>query len=394
MGDDSALLLGCGPVGISTARLLGRDRAFGRVIAADFLLERAALAAEVCGDKAVPLGLDCTDEESMARVLGDVSLVVNTIRMPLAVLLPLIRGVIEAGVSYTDACAGSESLQAVFDSDYLDSLAGYRAVSVVPGMGAAPGLTNALTSYLGQRLERLDYARFCRVDDLRLRSRRQWMDRLGAFGAPAMVWRDGDWQQVAAMTEWEDTTFPPPLGKVSSCTVDLGETTLPYSFASLTDVSSHRGFSDSAMAEVMRNLVLYGFASESPVETSTGPVSPVEFAALLFSGFQDPWEAATPPASFASSFERSASSVPLQRQVEVGGILKGRKTHFKLSYYFPEEHEGDSIAASLAVGARMLMTRELPSPGVHPPEALDPAPFLWDMERRGVEIQLTKTIDE
>ena len=398
MGDDSALLLGCGPVGIAAARLLGKDRAFGKVITVDALLERAASAAEACGDGAVPLAMDCTDEDSMARVLSDVSLVVNTVPLPLALLLPLIRGVVEAGASYTDACVEPESLQAVFDSEYLHSLAGHRAVSVVPGMGAAPGLTNALTSYLGQRLERLEQARFCWVDDLRRRSRRQWMDRLTACGAPAMVWRDGNWQQVAAMTECEDTIFPPPLGIVPAFTVNLGEATLPYSFASLTDVSSHRGFSDPAMAEVMKNLCLYGFASDLPVETAAGPVSPVEFAASLFSGcqgpFQDPWDAASRSYSFARIPQAGAWSAPVQRQVEVGGVLRGRKTQFKMSYYFPEENEAEGIAASLAVGARMLLTRELPSPGVHPPESLDPAPFLWNMERRGVEIQLTKTIEE
>ena len=73
MTADAALLLGCGSVGQSVARLLGRDRAFGRVIVADRCLERAAAAAELCNGKAEALRVDCSDGESLGRVLGDVS---------------------------------------------------------------------------------------------------------------------------------------------------------------------------------------------------------------------------------------------------------------------------------------------------------------------------------
>ena len=153
MSADATLLLGCGSVGRAVARLLGQDRAFRQVIVADRCLKRATAAAELCNGKADSLALDCTDDESLNRVLEDVSLVVNTVELPLDSLLPVIRSVVEAGVSYTDANDDPESLQTVFDSEYLASLAGYRGVSVIPGMGVSPGQTNAMTSYLGQRPE-------------------------------------------------------------------------------------------------------------------------------------------------------------------------------------------------------------------------------------------------
>ena len=129
MTADAALLLGCGSVGQSVARLLGRDRAFGRVIVADRCLERAAAAAELCNGKAEALRVDCSDGESLGRVLDDVTLVLNTVELPTVALIPLIRSVMEAGVSYTDSNDDPESLQSVFDSEYLASLAGYRGVS-------------------------------------------------------------------------------------------------------------------------------------------------------------------------------------------------------------------------------------------------------------------------
>lgn len=384
----AALLLGGGAVGRAVAAALGRDRAFGRVIVADRCRHRAAAAAELCGGKAVAVRLDCADDAALAPLLREVSLALNTAELPPEVLLPLIRSVVEAGVSYADANDDPQSLQAVFDSEYLSALAGHRGVSVLPGLGASPGQTNTLARYLSQRLDRIDAARFYQLDDLRLRRPGQWRRRLAAFGAPALVWRDGGWRHVSPMGEWDEPGFPPPWGRVRCCVVGLQPVTLPASMPTLTAVSSHRGFADAGMERVMGDLVRYGLASDQPVDTPAGRISPAVFAAAFFSG---PW---APPLMNGPLTNMMDDAVPsLPRQAQVSGLLRGRATRFTLTWRFPEEQEADSVAAPLAVGARMLLARELPAPGVHPPEALDPAPFLWDMERRGVEIQLSKTVE-
>ncbi len=382
MTSDATLLLGCGPVGRAVVRLLGNDRAFRRVIAADLCLERATAAAELCNGKAEALRLDATDDEALVRVLEDVSLVINTVDLPLDRLLPMIRGVVEAGVSYADANDDPESLQAVFDSEYLASLAGHRGVSVIPGVGVSPGQVNAMASYLSQRLNRIDEVRFCQVDDLSRRRAKDWRQRLAAFGSPALVWRKSDWRHVLPMSECDEVILPAPWGGIRCCTVGLQPVTLPISMPSLTEVSSRRGFLVPEAEGIMRDLVRYGFAGDQPVDTPTGPVSPAEFAAALFSG---PW----------SPLPSGQGELPaLPRQMVVRGQLYGRATRFTMTWTFPEEQDAGSIAGPLAVGGRMLLTREVPAPGVHTPESLDPAPFLWDMERRGVEIQLTKTVED
>ena len=390
MSEGTTLLLGCGSLGLAVARRLGQDRAFRHVIAADLDAHRAAAVAEVCGERAADLRLDYRDDGSLSRVLEDVDLVVNTIRLPLPETLALMRTVLESGVSYADACTDSETLQAIFDSDYLDALARFRAVAAVPGLGASPGLTNALTSYLGQRLERIDEARFYLVDDLSLRSERQWRERLADFGSVALVWQDSDWSQLDPMSDCAAIPFP-SLGEVYCSTVGIGPVTLPSSFGSLAHVSSHRGFKDAGVWEIIRNLVTSGLASNEPVETPIGPLSPVAFAAALFSqsrvDFPGGYGAGTIPWTWGPPKARV-------RQAQVIGMLRGMKTRFTMTYRFPDESDIENEAATLAIGARMLLTREMPAPGLHAPEALDPAPFLWDMERRGVEIQLSKTIEE
>ncbi len=390
MSESTVLILGSGPVGMATAGLLGKEKACDKVITLDRSWGRAAAAAERCGDKAVSVGADCTEEEVLVRLLGDSNLVVNTLHLPSDTLIPLIRAVVEAGVPYTDATTSSESLQSVFDSEYLQALARHRSVGVIPGLGASPGLSNAIATYLGQRLERVDGVRFFAEDDLRRRRPGQWRDRLMAFGSPALVWREHGWKYVSPMSEWEDVSFPKSDADVSCCTVNLEPVTLPASFPSLAEVSCHRGFSHPAMRDIVRDLVDYGPASDGTPETPVRPTSPLESPWALYGSHSANWTRA----NYGLLNERDHCAIPLQRQIRVNGILQDRKTEFIMSYYFPGEQEEESIAATLSIGARMLLTRELPSPGLHPPEALDPAPFLWDMERRGVEIRLTKTVEE
>ena len=391
MNDGTALLLGCGSLGLAVAHRLNKDHVFRRVITADKDPVRAAAAAEICGPKAESIRLDYHDDGTLSRVLEDVSLVVNTVRLAMPETIALMRSVLEGGVSYTDACTDSETLQAIFDSEYLDALAGFRAVGAVPGVGASPGLTNALTCYLGQRLERIDEAKFYLVDDLRLRSERQWRERLADFGSVALVWQESDWRQLAPMSNSSAVPFPLPLGEAHCSTIGIGPVTLPGSFGSLVHVSSHRGFRDASVLEIIRNLVSCGLADQQPIETSVGAISPAEFAAALFSQPRNEWAAGY---GSGTSLWMDGEAKPQVRQAQVAGMLRGRKTRFTMTYRFPEERDVDNVAATLALGARMLLTREMPAPGLHTPEALDPAPFLWDMERRGAEIQLTKTIEE
>ena len=391
MNDSTALLLGCGSLGQSVACFLGRDRAFRRVIAADRDPRKAAATAEICGTKAEGVRLDCHDDGSLSRVLDDVDLVINALRLTLPETIAILRSVLEAGVSYTDCCTDTETLQAIFDSEYLDSLAGFRAVGAVPGLGASPGLTNALTAYLGQRLDRIDEAKFFLVDDLGLRSERQWRERLVDFGSPALVWEDSDWRQLAPMSDSQVAVFPSPLGEVLCSTTGLGPVTLPTSFGSLVHASSHRGFEDAGLLETIRILVDCGLAGQQTIETPVGDISPAAFTSALFSQPRNEWAAGY---GAGSALRADGPPKPQVRQAQVAGMLRGRMTRFTMTYSFPGERDVDNVAATLAIGARMLLTREMPSPGLHPPEALDPAPFLWDMERRGVEIQLTKTIED
>ena len=380
-----------GRLALSAARFLGEDRIFGRVIAADLIQERAAAASEMCGPKATSARMDALDDEELARDAQR-------------------RG---AGVEYHPSsaahacCRSSETwsrpgpptrtatatrsrFRPCSIPNTWSRLAGYRAVSVLPGLGASPGLTNALTAYLAQRLERIGRGALLSSG---------WTCGAAALGSgsrtPGRVRfaRAGVERQRLAGSVRDDRVgggdFPAPgRGRCPVAPVGLGPVTLPQSFASLADVSCHRGFADPLMAEIMSDLAGYGFASDEPVDTANGPLSPVEFASCFFSGPHDVWSSRVSEALRPGRHSGWESAGAALRQAVVSGMLRGKKTDFTMTYRFPGEDDADNTAATLAVGGRMLLARELPAPGVHAPESLDPAPFLWNMERRGVEIQL------
>jgi len=154
----------------------------------------------------------------------------------------------------------------------------------------------------------------------------------------------------------------------------LETVTIPTSFSGLKHASSWRGVSDPVIAEALKGLVDIGFGSEDPVEVEDVLVSPAGMAAAMLARLQ--------PNILRSTDDR------LPRQVRVKGIKDGRPAELTMTYSFPPGDIAMATASCLVVGAGLLVNRELPGPGVFPPEAMDPAPFLWDMESRGTHFKL------
>ena len=174
------------------------------------------------------------------------------------------------------------------------------------------------------------------------------------------------------MSEFQDIEFPPPWGSIRCYTVGLETVTIPTSFTALRHASAWRGFSDPSTTEVLKGLIDFGFASQEPIEVDGVLVSPANMAAATLARLQ----------------LGAVGSLPdrLPSQVRVKGIKDGYPAELTMTYSFPMDDI--ATASCLVVGAGLLVNRELPGPGVFPPEAMDPAPFMWDMESRGVHFKL------
>jgi len=378
MPDRTALVLGCGTMGAATARLVIEDARFQHVVVADRDLRRAEGLAETLGGAATALQLDCRQEDQVARSLGGMSVVLNTTGPFSRDTLSLMRTVIEAGIPYADINDDVETLQSVFDSEYLSSLAKHRGVGVLPGLGASPGQTNVLARHLFSRMDVVEEVRFFMVNDATYRSEAVWRHRLALFSQPALLFDRGRWTQTPGMSEYQDVAFPAPWGNIRCYNVGLETVTIPTSFGGLLHASFWRGFSDPATTETLKALIDAGFASDDSLEVDGVSMTPAAMTAVVLAETQPPVQTEV----------ESDGPGRLPRQVRVKGVKDGREAELTMTYSFPPGDIALATASCLVVGAGLLVDRALPGPGVFPPEAMDPAPFMWDMESRGVHFKL------
>ena len=374
MPDFTALIIGCGTIGSATARLALEDARFEHVVVADKDRQRAERLAGSLEGPATALELDCQQDDQVLRSLTGISVVLNTTGPFSRDTLSLMRTVIEAGVAYADINDDVETLQSVFESEYLDSLAKHRGVGVLPGLGASPGQTNVLARHLASRMDAVEEVRFFMVNDATYRSEAVWRHRLALFGEPALLYDGGRWTQTPAMSEFQDVGFPAPWGSIRCYAVGLETVSIPQSFSGLRHASLWRGFSDPATTSMLKDLIDAGFASQQPLEVDGVSLTPSAMTAAMLAGTQT--EADIPDLG------------RLPRQVRVKGIRNGGPAELTMTYSFPPGDIGLATASCLVVGAGLLVNRELPGPGVFPPEHMDPAPFMWDMESRGAHFKL------
>ena len=374
MPDFTALIIGCGTIGSATARLALEDARFEHVVVADKDRQRAEHLAGSLEGPATALELDCQQDDQVLRSLTGISVVLNTTGPFSRDTLSLMRTVIEAGVAYADINDDVETLQSVFESEYLDSLAKHRGVGVLPGLGASPGQSNVLARYLASRMDAVEEVRFFMVNDATYRSEAVWRHRLALFGEPALLYDGGRWTQTPAMSEFQDVGFPAPWGSIRCYTVGLETVSIPQSFSGLRHASLWRGFSDPATTSMLKDLIAAGFASQQPIEVDGVSLTPSAMTAAVLAGTQTEADSSDPGR--------------LPRQVRVKGIRDGGPAELTMTYSFPPGDIALATASCLVVGAGLLVNRELPGPGVFPPEDMDPAPFMWDMESRGAHFKL------
>ena len=286
MSDFTALIIGCGAMGTASARLCLEDSNFKQIVVADRNFKRAVQLAESLGESVTALELDCSQEDQVIRAMAGISVVLNTVGPFNRDTMSLMRIVIEAGVPYADINDDVETLQIVFESEYLDSLAKDRGVGVLPGLGASPGQTNILYRHLAGRMDSAEEARFYTVDDVAHRSESAWRRWLGLQGQPILLYDCGQWTQVQSMSEFQEIEFPLPWSTVRCYMVGLETITIPTSFIGLKHASQWRGFSDPITGPRLKGLVDIGFGSEEAVDVDRVAVCPAGIAAAMLARLQ------------------------------------------------------------------------------------------------------------
>lgn len=384
------VLGGGGAMGRITVRTLVEDERVARVTVADVSLAAAQRTIgwlERGREKALPAACDVRDEEATADLLRGADAVLNATDYPFN--LHVMRAALAARVSYADLGGLFHMTRRQYKLDEAFRDAGLTGVL---GIGSTPGITNLLARVAVDRLDT--------VERLEIRIGSGDFRPSGApFVAPysirtifdectlePMVFNDGDWHAVPAMSGHEDITFPAPLGHaVAMHTLHSEVALFPVSFGGrgLRHVSFKIAFPAPFLAQ-LRLLVDLGLASAEPVEVReiergvTTRVAPREFVASLLAS-------------------RAATNIPTDPddcdvlRVVAEGTREGAPMRLVeemvvLPYKPWNVGAGDvDTGAPLAIAGILLAGGAARVTGVHGAELVfEPLAFLRELERYGM----------
>lgn len=371
-----ALVLGgAGAVCKETTRDLARYSKYDEIVVADFNLQAATDLIKGIGDKRLtPLFFDAEDYGSMLKLFPAFDVVVNG--LPWKYDLPVTKACVEVGVNGLDV--STEEDQWSYDAE-----AKGKDVVFIPGVGATPGITNAMAKRAADRMDE--------VDDIQI--------NFAAFRSPApapgllitflwefhpqtesrVYYQDGEFIWAGPFEGLKMIEFPGLIGEQEVCYIPHPETrTMPKSLGA-KKVSVRGCFPPQAM-RIGKVMLDWGLYSDDPVRIKGIESTPFD---IMFDLLLEMPET------------KQTTIWAYGLVVDVYGKVNGRAVKDTLwSEHPPQEEWGGSaayyknIAIPLSIGAQMITDGEVSARGVVPPESsLDPDRFFEELKKRGILIK-------
>ncbi|MCJ7536412.1 MAG: saccharopine dehydrogenase C-terminal domain-containing protein [Anaerolineales bacterium] len=371
-----ALVLGgAGAVCKETTRDLARYSKYDEIVVADFNLQAATDLIKDIGDKRLtPLFFDAEDYGSMLKLFPAFDVVVNG--LPWKYDLPVTKACVEVGVNGLDV--STEEDQWSYDAE-----AKGKDVVFIPGVGATPGITNAMAKRAADRMDE--------VDDIQI--------NFAAFRSPApapgllitflwefhpqtesrVYYQDGEFIWAGPFEGLKMIEFPGLIGEQEVCYIPHPETrTMPKSLGA-KKVSVRGCFPPQAM-RIGKVMLDWGLYSDDPVRIKGIESTPFD---IMFDLLLEMPET------------KQTTIWAYGLVVDVYGKVNGRAVKDTLwSEHPPQEEWGGSaayyknIAIPLSIGAQMITDGEVSARGVVPPESsLDPDRFFEELKKRGILIK-------
>ncbi len=371
------ILGGAGAMGRITARDLARtSRGRVEVVIAD----REGMVARIPGVRAVPL--DVTDRASLGRALEGAWATIAS--LPYRLNLLAMEGALDAGAHYLDLGGLFHMTRRQLE---LAPAFERKGLMAILGIGSAPGILNVLAARAAIDLETVTEVH-CLVGAID-RTRYREAPPLGfgysvdtlldEFAMPSAVFRGGRFAMVPALDPREriSVRFPAPVGRIHVDTTLHSEVaTLPLHFEDrgIREVTFRQGF-DPTFMERLTFLVRLGLA-----ETDGGSPAPRDVLFRLLA--------------------RLPQAVPIGRPVRhevLRTVVRGRRSGRSLTITtdcIVGPRAGGGVGPDIDTGAppsiaaQLMMGGEIPiRPGVWSPEqAIPPAPFVRELERRGMRV--------
>jgi len=365
---------GAGAVCQHATRDLAEFSDYDEIVIGDYDIDAAEkLAAEIGDPRLKVLKVDAEDYEGLVKAFKGFDVILNG--LPWKYDLAVTKACVEAGISGLDVSTEEEQWD-------FDTAAKEKDMIFVPGMGATPGITNAMARRGADQLDE--------VDDIQI--------NFAAFRCPApspgllitflwefhpetesrVYYQDGEFLWVGPFEGLKTVNFPGPIGEQEVCYIPHPETrTMPKSLGAKA-VSVRGCFPPHAM-RLAKSMLESGLYSEKKISVKGIETTPFDmmFEVLL---------------AMPESKETPLWAYGLV--VEVYGKKDGRKLKHTFWNRHPSMDEWGgkaayykNIAIPLSIGVQMITRGDVQVRGVVPPEtAFDPDIFFAELAKRRIEI--------
>ncbi|MHA1834198.1 MAG: saccharopine dehydrogenase family protein [Candidatus Baldrarchaeia archaeon] len=368
-------VIGAGLMGRGIIIDLLKSPEISQITVSDFKVEKAKeIVNKLQNEKLSAEYIDVRDEEPTAAKIKDFDVVVYAGWYKFN--MNITRAAIKAGVNYLDL---GGLYRITLEQLKLNKEAKDAGITVLLGMGASPGTTNVLAKYCSDKMDSVEEihirAGIKNLEESNFYLPYSAMTIFDEFTLNPVIFRNGEYIKVDALSGDEIVSFPEPVGNVKTIyTLHSEIATLPkFINKGIKAVDFKLGL-DPIVENSFKTLIELGFTETEPIIFRDVEIVPREFTAMYLS---------------ATS---SKAKVNIQGciRVKVSGKLGEKNVTRQMDVPMPSELYPGLTEVSASIGCQMLARGEIRIKGALPPEAcIDPEGYIQELTKRGYKIKET-----
>jgi saccharopine dehydrogenase-like NADP-dependent oxidoreductase len=380
------VLGGAGIIGQAIVKDLAED--VDEVVVADLDFAAAEELAGRSGQNCVAQQVNVTDPEKLDAVLFGADACINSAQYYFN--LDVMTGCLRNQVPYLDlgglffTTRKQLKLSGEFES---------KGITAVLGLGSCPGVANVQAGHMGAMLDTVDSVKIFNGATIDEGESLSWAYSietiLDEIYMGSMVYRDGQFVEMAPLSEEEYFMFPEPIGyakthlslhsEVATIPLSLADKGIRECFFKITFF----GYSEPVLRK-MQFLAEIGLADKEPISVKGVEVAPRDVLIALLN---------QAPAAHEAPVNKGYKDIA----TVVEGILDGEAVTLRMdTWAWPHERWRISggklmVASPPAIVARWLADGHLQCPGVWAPEqVVDGDAFFAELAKRGMGTTLER----
>ncbi|MBA3405861.1 MAG: saccharopine dehydrogenase NADP-binding domain-containing protein [Gemmatimonadaceae bacterium] len=375
------LVLGAGLQGSACAYDLLQNEEITEVRLADLQIDHLAkFLAPYSGKRLIPTPLDVRNREAVGALMRECDAVMSAI--PYYFNLDLAKSAAEAGVHFCDLGGNTDI---VFEQKRLDAQAREKNITIVPDCGLAPGMVNILSEHGIRQMDTVDEVKIFvgglpqnPEPPLNYQIVYSLEGVLDYYTTLSWIIRNGEREQVKALSEVEPVMFDAPVGELEAFHTAGGLSTMAFRYEKKIPSMEYKTLRYPGHAAIMEAIRELGLLELEPIDVKGVKVVPRDVAV----------------AAMGPRLTKPKGRDLVALRVTVKGMKDGKpKTAaWELVDRYDEERGISAMMRttgySLSITGQMQARGEISPAGVHTPDECVPAErYIAELAKRGVKIQ-------